>query len=873
MALTNPIKHHDLRSIRQAIQQLSHLRLGAAADVTFAGLTLSGLAASRLVWTDSGKVLTSKDLVDLVAGTADEIDITDDGDGSITIGIVDPLIVGKGGTGVATLTDHSILLGSGTGSVTSLGVATDGQLPIGSTGIDPVLATLTGTANQVVVANAGGSITLSTPQNIHTDATPEFNDVIIGDWQLGTPTYDSVHDWMNDTQSAGKITGGDFTSMGSGVLKVDAGTGLIKTTNSRTGVTLMFDWAENADVKTDAGTPQPLTDGATNYIYVDYKSGTPEIFCTTTQSDITFTDKVGLGRVYRDGAVLHLLEGGVPISDGIRRAHQAISASLGFHRTSGLATSETGDLSIAITEGTVWNGLRNFSIFAGTGYDSTATDFTLWYKDHTGWVSAAASVLTHHYNDYEQNPGLVATGAQQYGNFWVYLHHDGDVFIVYGLGSYKYAEALAAPSPANLPAIISDFSILVARITLKTEETSTFTTVGTPWDSNITSGTITDHDGLANLAFADAGHTGFQAQGDVLDDLNTLGAVAANSEFLVGTGAGVLAWESGATVRTSLGLTIGTNVQAWDASLDSIAALTYGSDSFIKVTAEDTYAIRTIAETKSDLSLNLVENTALTTWVGAATIVTVGTIATGTWQATDVGIAYGGTGQSTAQTAIDALSAVSGAANEHVLTKDTASGNAVWKAAAGSDSEKVKVDAGATADYLGAAAGDGALRTGNGLTYTDGGDFVTLTLDNAYNESGSIFWSMISEDADVIGQGTWTRAISATYIYNGYYINSTSADGDNFTLNFRCVAGTYDLKFNASKSTNRGVVDVYIDGSEEGSFDLYSDPVEPANVEKITGITIATTGAHTLKFQLDGKNGSSLDYFAVFQGIHLLRTA
>jgi hypothetical protein len=515
----------------------------------------------------------------------------------------------------------------------------------------------------------------------------------------------------------------------------------------------MFDWAENADVKTDAETPQPLTDGATNYIYIDYKSGTPEIFCTVTQSDITFTDKIGLGRVFRDGAVLHLLEGGVPINDGVRRTHQALVASDGFHRTSGLATSEIGDLSVAITEGKVWNGLRDFGVFTGTGYDSTSIDFTLWYKDHTGWVSAAASVLTHHYNDYEQDPGLVATVAQQYGNFWVYLHHDGDVHIVYGLSSYKYAEAIAAPSPANLPAIISDFAILVARVTLKTEEISTFTAIGTPWDSDIVSGTITDHDSLANLAFADTGHTGFQAQGDVLDDLNTLGAVAADSEFLVGTGAGVLAWELGATARTSLGLVIGTNVQAWDASLDSVAALTYVNDSFIKVTAEDTYAIRTIAETKSDLSLNLVENTALTTWVGANTIVTVGTIATGTWGATDVGIAHGGTGQSTAQTAIDALTAVAGGGNEEVLTKDTGTGNATWKAAAGADSEKVKVDVGATADYLGAAGSDGVLRVSGGLSYTDGGNFATLGCNNPVDRGDPAGWDYVV--GDFTTDNTW----------------------------------------------------------------------------------------------------------------------
>ncbi len=46
----------------------------------------------------------------------------------------------------------------------------------------------------------------------------------------------------------------------------------------------------------------------------------------------------------------------------------------------------------------------------------------------------------------------------------------------------------------------------------------------------------------------------WQNHGDVLDDLNTLGEVGANSEFLVGTGVGALAWESGATARTSIGL-------------------------------------------------------------------------------------------------------------------------------------------------------------------------------------------------------------------------------------------------------------------------------------------------------------------------------
>lgn len=46
---------------------------------------------------------------------------------------------------------------------------------------------------------------------------------------------------------------------------------------------------------------------------------------------------------------------------------------------------------------------------------------------------------------------------------------------------------------------------------------------------------------------------------------------------------------------------------------------------------------------------------------------------------TDLAITDGGTGSGTAQTAIDLLSDVSGATNEHVLTKDTGTGNAIWK--------------------------------------------------------------------------------------------------------------------------------------------------------------------------------------------------
>lgn len=48
--------------------------------------------------------------------------------------------------------------------------------------------------------------------------------------------------------------------------------------------------------------------------------------------------------------------------------------------------------------------------------------------------------------------------------------------------------------------------------------------------------------------------------------------------------------------------------------------------------------------TKSDVGLSSVENTALSSWAGTTNIVTIGTIATGTWQGSTVDVAHGGTG-------------------------------------------------------------------------------------------------------------------------------------------------------------------------------------------------------------------------------------
>lgn len=66
---------------------------------------------------------------------------------------------------------------------------TNGQLLIGNTtGNTLTKATLTGTANQVIVTNGAGSITLSTPQDINTSSAPTFDKLQLGPSQTQAVT-------------------------------------------------------------------------------------------------------------------------------------------------------------------------------------------------------------------------------------------------------------------------------------------------------------------------------------------------------------------------------------------------------------------------------------------------------------------------------------------------------------------------------------------------------------------------------------------------------------------------------------------------------------------------------------------------------------
>ena len=92
------------------------------------------------------------------SGTAGDVD-THNIEFTQFSGLTSTVAVNQGGTGATSLTDGGILLGSGTGAVTALGVLTDGQIIVGDGTADPVaLSAFSNSTGTLKVANGGTNI-------------------------------------------------------------------------------------------------------------------------------------------------------------------------------------------------------------------------------------------------------------------------------------------------------------------------------------------------------------------------------------------------------------------------------------------------------------------------------------------------------------------------------------------------------------------------------------------------------------------------------------------------------------------------------------------------------------------------------------------
>lgn len=194
-----------------------------------------------------------------------------------------PISVAEGGTGAITLTDHGVLLGSGTSAITPLGVMTNGQLVIGSTGADPVVASL-GAGSGITITPGAGTLSIAATATGDVTASANLTDnaVVRGDGgakgvQTSTMLISDAGEMTNPSQPA-------FLAYLAS--QVDNKTGNATSyTLGTDALTEVFD--QNSDFNTNGTFTAPVTGRyflVSNILYVDAATATSASIVITTSN-------------------------------------------------------------------------------------------------------------------------------------------------------------------------------------------------------------------------------------------------------------------------------------------------------------------------------------------------------------------------------------------------------------------------------------------------------------------------------------------------------------------------------------------------------------------------------------------------------------
>jgi hypothetical protein len=94
-------------------------------------------------------------------------------------------------------------------------------------------------------------------------------------------------------------------------------------------------------------------------------------------------------------------------------------------------------------------------------------------------------------------------------------------------------------------------------------------------------------------------------------------------------------------------------------------------------------------------------------------------------------------------------------------------------------------------------------------------------------------------------------------------------DGDTYVIPIFLAAGIYTLIIHSIKSTDKGKVDLYFDGTSIATgVDIYAGTAAYFAIT-VTTVTVSTSGHHQLVIIINGKNASSSDYGIGIAGIEM----
>ncbi len=354
---------------------------------------------------------------------------------------------------------------------------------------------------------------------------------------VGSPTVTSVQAKFDNSGSAGYFTGGILSDGGAGTLDVSAGEGFIRATADDNAPLLSFKWSASAGIA--------IPDDTTQYVFVD-DTGTINL---NTDEFFESVDNIMLGVVTDEGgAISHAFNLGVRLQESIGQMGRYIRHVDGVTRNrakGGLLFGESEDVNrfVTISAGQLEWGRTSYVISA---FNTSGADTFDAYSAGGQEATGVSSWPNTHYD----NAGtLTELGNKKWAVIWWYIEPDGHVVMLYGRAQHNtegQAEDEAEPAD-SIPPRLAAASVIASKFIFQKDEDITAkieTAFGTPF----TGSGVTAHNNLATLGWTIAGHTG------------TVSTIAAFD----GTGAAEL-------------LTIGTDLQAWDADLDTLSTMQTGS--------------------------------------------------------------------------------------------------------------------------------------------------------------------------------------------------------------------------------------------------------------------------------------------------------
>lgn len=222
----------------------------------------------------SGNTISSTD-------TNGDINLTPDGSGEVVaanLSLTAALTVANGGTGATTLTDHGIMLGSGTGAVSVTAVGTNNQILIGQTGADPIWTTNLSLPGTLTVNS--GLTTLSTLTVVGTTNINASGSAVT---TIGTGGTGAVN--IGNATGNTAVTGELTTTVAIGV--ASGGTGLQTITD------------HGVMVGSGTGAVTPLAVGTNGQLLVG-STGADPVFATAGSSLGSITNTLGAGTFSQD---------------------------------------------------------------------------------------------------------------------------------------------------------------------------------------------------------------------------------------------------------------------------------------------------------------------------------------------------------------------------------------------------------------------------------------------------------------------------------------------------------------------------------------------------------------------------------------------